>query len=70
MYCNFFSVKNICLTLILFFLLMFYFSLFTPNFNQIPVPEQNAHFSLSFFKKGLCDNNKDIFVLTKCFNIL
>lgn len=30
-----------------FFFLMFYFSLFTPNFNQIRVPGQNA----LFFKK-------------------
>lgn len=70
MYFNFFSVKNIYLTPILLFcfVLMFYFSLFTPNFNWIHVPEQNAHFSLSFFfEKGLGDNNKDIFVLTKMF---
>lgn len=68
MYCNFFSVKSICLTLILFFLLMFYFSLFTLNFNQIPCPRAKCTFFIFFFSiKRFRDNNKDIFVLTKMF---
>lgn len=42
--------------------LIFYLRLFTPNFNLIPVPEQNVCcvFFLFDFFLNVCDNNEDI----------